>query len=97
MKRVDVIRILAARQNEIRAKFAVRSLALFGSVARDEATPGSDVDFLVEFSRPVGLFEFIGLKQYLESLLASPVDLGTAASLKAPLKERVMRELIHVA
>lgn len=97
MKRDQVIRILGERRREIYENYAVKSLALFGSVARDEARSNSDVDLLVEFSRPVGLFQFIGLKQYLESLLGCPVDLGTVTSLKPYLKESVMREAIHVA
>lgn len=51
----------------------------------------------MEFSRPVGLFQFIDLKLHLESLLGCPVDLGTAGSLKTRLKERVFQEFIHVA
>ncbi|WP_263971259.1 nucleotidyltransferase domain-containing protein [Leptolyngbya sp. PCC 6406] len=45
-------------------EFAVKALFLFGSVARDEATSDSDVDFWVEFTRPVGLFTLLGLKAY---------------------------------
>lgn len=97
MKRDQVIRILSERRSEIYENFQVKSLALFGSVARDEARSDSDVDLLVEFSHPVGLFHFIGLQQYLESLLGNPVDLGTVTSLKPYLKESVMREAIHVA
>jgi uncharacterized protein len=97
MKRDEVIRILTERRNEIHTNYAVKSLALFGSVARDESRPDSDVDLLVEFSHPVGLFQFIGLKQYLESILSCPVDLGTAASLKPLLQENGLQEMIHVA
>jgi predicted nucleotidyltransferase len=97
MNRDDVARILAKRQKELHQVYAVKSLSLFGSVARNEARPESDVDLLVEFTRPVGLFEFIGLQQYLEGLLGCPVDLGTKASLKPSLKEQVLQEMIHVA
>ena len=97
MKRDQVIRILAGRSGELHENYAVKSLALFGSVARDEARNDNDVDLLVEFSHPVGLFQFIGLQQYLEALLGCTVDLGTLASLKAPLKEGVLKEAIHVA
>jgi predicted nucleotidyltransferase len=96
MKRAEVIRILSERHTELHTAYAVKTLALFGSVARDAARPDSDVDLLVEFSHPVGLFEFIGLKQYLESLLNCTVDLGTVASLKPCLKEHVLQEMIHV-
>ena len=97
MNRVDVIFILNKAQKKLHEHYTVKSLALFGSIARNESRPDSDVDLLVEFSQPVGLFQFIGLKQYLESLLGCTVDLGTVASLKPYLKEDVLREMIHVA
>jgi predicted nucleotidyltransferase len=55
MKRDEVIRVLREHRGELREQFGVKSLALFGSVARDEATGTSDVDLLVEFERPIGL------------------------------------------
>jgi uncharacterized protein len=97
MKRAEVLRILHEKRGELAEKYGVKSLALFGSVARDEARPGSDVDLLVEFNRPVGLFAFIGLQQFLESVLNCKVDLGTPRSLKPRLKESVLQEAIHVS
>lgn len=76
-------------------EFAVKALFLFGSVARDEATSDSDVDFLVEFDRPVGLFTLLGLKAYLEELLGCSVDVGTPGSLRPHLRETVLREAIR--
>jgi predicted nucleotidyltransferase len=95
MKRADILAQLHAHQRELDA-YGVKSLALFGSVARDEARPDSDIDLLVEFSRPVGLFTFIALQQYLERLLNCKVDLGTAKSLRPGLRARVLREAVHV-
>jgi predicted nucleotidyltransferase len=66
-------------------------------VARNESTSTSDVDLLVEFSRPVGYFGLFALQDYLENILGCPVDLGTFDSLKPYMRERVMRDLIHVA
>jgi predicted nucleotidyltransferase len=97
MKREEVLSILGARQAELHEQYRVRSLSIFGSVARDETRPGSDVDLLVEFDRPVGLFAFIGLQQFLESLLGCKVGLGTLRSLKPRLKETVLREAIRVS
>ena len=54
MKRDIVIRVLKEKNAELSAQYGVKSLSLFGSVARDEATANSDVDLIVEFSRPVG-------------------------------------------
>ena len=89
--------MLHEKRGELAEKYGVKSLALFGSVARDEARPDSDVDLLVEFDRPVGLFAFIGLQQFLETLLGCKVDLGTPRSLKPRVKERVLQEAINVA
>lgn len=93
MRRNEALAILAAHQQELK-EYGVKSLALFGSVARDEARPDSDVDLLVEFSQPVDLFEFVRLQQYLEAMLGRPVDLGTSDSLKPQLRERVFKEIV---
>jgi predicted nucleotidyltransferase len=96
MKQDVVLQILRQKNAELTKKFGVKSLSLFGSVARNEATSDSDVDLLVEFNRPVGYFGLFALQDYLEKLLGCPVDLGTPNSLKPYMRERVMAEAIHV-
>jgi predicted nucleotidyltransferase len=96
MKQDVVLQILKQQNAELERKFGVKSLLLFGSVARDDATSASDVDLLVEFNRPVGYFGLFALQDYLEKLLGCPVDLGTPDSLRPYIRERVMSELIHV-
>ena len=68
---------------------------VFGSVVRDEARTDSDVDLLVKFDCPVGLFTFVRLKRYLEAILESSVNLGTPDSLKPYLREPVFREAVR--
>jgi hypothetical protein len=97
MKREQVIRILSEQQAELTIRYGVRSLSLFGSVARDEAVPTSDVDLLVEFDRPVGYFGLFALQDHLESLLGCKVDLGTPDSLKPRIRARVLGESVRVA
>ncbi len=75
----------------------VASLALFGSLARDEARAGSDADVLVTFSVPVTFDLFMDLKFFLEDLLGMPVDLGTAQSLRPRIRPAVEAEAIYVA
>jgi predicted nucleotidyltransferase len=96
MKQDVVLQTLKQKNAEITKQFGVKSLLLFGSVARNESTSTSDVDLLVEFNRPVGYFGLFALQDYLEKLLGCPVDLGTPDSLKPYIKERVMGELIRV-
>ena len=97
MKREEVLRILSAEQGDLQKQFGVKSLSLFGSVARDEATEVSDVDLLVEFDRPTGYFGLIALQEHLECLLRCRVDVGTPRSLKPRLRARILGECIHVA
>jgi predicted nucleotidyltransferase len=96
MKRDVVLEILKQKNAELTKQFGVKFLLLFGSVARNEATSASDVDLLVEFSRPVGYFGLFALQDYLEGILGCPVDLGTPGSLKPTIREQVMGEAIHV-
>lgn len=95
MKRDEVLAIVAAHREQLQA-MGVKSLNLFGSVARDEAGSDSDVDFLVEFDRSVGLFEFIEVRLFLEDLLGRSVDMGTLDALREHLREPVLKDVIHV-
>ena len=97
MKREEVLRVLQANRDNLHERFGVRTLSLFGSVARNEATEVSDVDLLVEFDRPVGYFGLIALQEHLEGLLQCKVDVGTFHSLKPRLRQRILGECIHVA
>jgi len=96
MERELALKILRQNQAEINS-YGVKRLALFGSVARGEARPDSDVDLLVEFDRPVGLFGLIALQQRLEELLGCPVDLGTPDSLKSYIRPHVMKDCVYVS
>lgn len=96
MTRDETIRLLRDRQADLSRRYGVRSLALFGSVARDQATIDSDIDLLVEFDRPVGLFELFALQDELETLLGRSVDLGTLGSLKPRIRDRVLAEVVYV-
>ncbi len=75
----------------------VRSLSVFGSVARDQAGPTSDVDFLVEFQTPVSFFELFDLQDLLESLLGCKVDLVTRGGLRPELRDGILAEAVRAA
>jgi predicted nucleotidyltransferase len=94
--REEVKERLAVYAAELR-ELGVRSLELFGSTARNQSRADSDVDLLVEFDRPVGLFHFAKVQQRLESILGRRVDLGTKASLKPRLRDAILHEAVRVA
>jgi predicted nucleotidyltransferase len=96
MRREEALRILAEHRLEIEA-FGVRSVAVFGSVARDEGRPDSDVDVLIEINRPFGYFKFLALEEYLARILGRKVDLFTPDSLRVEIRTAVLKEAIRAA
>jgi len=98
MKTLSEIRYALKKHKEaLRERFGVRRLAVFGSYARGEATPQSDVDILVVFERPIG-WEIVDFHDYLEALLDMKVDLVTPGALKRKprLWQSVQEDLVHV-
>ena len=96
MKRRNILKILAEHRGEIESRFCVASLSIFGSVARNEAAAGSDVDVLVTYEKTPGLFGFVELKEYLEDILQCPVDLVTKNALKKQFRDQILQEALHV-
>ncbi len=97
MTRQEVLDKLEANRSALR-QMGVKSLSLFGSLARDEATNRSDVDLLVEFDRPIGLFQFIKVQHYLQKVLgADRVDLVMLDALHKELRDDILRDVIRAA
>ena len=96
INRVTVLRLLNSCQSDLH-HLGVRRLALFGSMARDEASQGSDVDLLVEFNPPITFDRYMRVKFYLEDLLQCPVDLVFPETLKTRVRPFIERDLIYVA
>lgn len=93
----EIRQILQAHRDILRERYGVQTIALFGSYARGEATPESDVDLLVQLEKPIGL-RFFELWDYLESIVGTRVDLLTPGALrrKPRLQERVQEDLVYV-
>ncbi len=92
----DVQKVLQAHKEELRKKYGVKRIGVFGSYSRGEQRGGSDVGVLIEFERPVGFMDFIRLQEYLESLLGVKVDLVTKGALKRRIRKQVLREVKYV-
>ena len=97
MDRSEILNRLRAKGPEMRKQFGVRSLRLFGSVVRDEATTNSDVDVLADFGGPPTFDQYMDLKFFLEDLLQIKVDLVTESGLRPRLRPRIEEEAIRVA
>ncbi len=95
-RREEILNLLQDNQAELK-RLGAKSLAVFGSVARDEAREDSDVDVLVEFEGPPTFNSYMDIKFFLEDLLGRKVDLGTPDTLKPRIKHHVLQEAIHVA
>ncbi|MDH5459492.1 MAG: nucleotidyltransferase family protein [Candidatus Bathyarchaeota archaeon] len=97
MKKIEQIKKeLTELKPILKGKFKVESIGLFGSYVRGEQKGKSDLDILVEFSEPIGLFEFIELEDFLRRKLGVKVDLVMKESLKNRIKERIIKEAIYL-
>jgi predicted nucleotidyltransferase len=96
MDRSDVLRLLKEHKPTLSERFGVTRLALFGSTARGNAGPGSDVDVLVAFDGPATSARYFGVQFYLEDLLGHPVDLVTEKALREQLRPFIERDAIAV-
>jgi len=89
-----ILNFLKAHKNELQEKYGVRHIGLFGSYARDEATPQSDIDILVDM--PSSFNAFFELKAYLEKHLNKNIDLGMEKKLRSFIREHIKDEVIYV-
>ena len=96
MTRTETLKLLQSHKARLARDFGVIDLALFGSAARDEAGPGSDIDILVAFDGPATSRRYFGVQFYLEDLLGLPVDLVTDKALRPELRPFVEKEAVHV-
>lgn len=97
MSKAELLALLKGQRDILTRQFAVKSLAVFGSAARDAMSAGSDVDVLVEFETAPGFDRYFDLKFFLEELVGRPVDLVTRSGLRAELRARIEGEAVHVA
>jgi predicted nucleotidyltransferase len=97
MNKQVILTQLTGRMEEIRQRFSVRRLSVFGSVVRGEAGEGSDVDVLVVFDRKATFDLFMDLKFYLEELLGTGVDLVTDKALRPQIRRTIEKEMVDVA
>ena len=87
---------LRLQKTRLQREYNVQRIGVFGSFARGDQTPTSDIDILVELDPVIGLFQFVGLEHRLEELLGRDVDLVTPRALKLTMKDAVLRQVVYV-
>ena len=91
----SIKQILIQLKPELMEKYFVNTIGLFGSIVRDDFTEKSDIDIILDFSKPIGI-EFIDLADYIESKLNKKVDLVSRNGVKAKYFHQIEPEIIYV-
>ena len=92
----EVRRIIERHRGELRERYGVKEIGIFGSFVRGEEREDSDIDILVEFEKPIGFFKFLELEEYLSNLIGRKVDLVSKKALKPRIGKHILREVIYV-
>jgi len=87
---------LGKAKNYLGEKYRLSKIGVFGSYARGDEKPGSDIDILVEFSSTPDLFEFFEIEEYLERVLDRKIDLVREKAIKKQMKDEIMKEVVFL-
>jgi uncharacterized protein len=93
--RDEILVLLRSLQSDLTSRYKVRRIGIFGSIARIESRPDSDIDILVDFNPGADLFDFIELSEYLEEKIGRHVDLATPRALRPEIRESVFRDVVY--
>ena len=96
MGKREIVDIIKSTKPEIEDRYGVERLGLFGSCVREQQRRKSDIDILVTFNRDIDLFDFLDLREYLESRLHAKVDLVMESALKPAIGKRILAEVEYV-
>ena len=95
INKTQAIGRISSEKTFLEDKFFVKEIGIFGSVVRGEQHPDSDIDILVDFKNPIGIFDFIRLEDHLSKLLGSKVDLVTKTGLKSVIKNEILSQTVY--
>ena len=96
LSKKTVLDILEAEFPYLRREYQVRKIGIFGSYAREEQTETSDIDLLVEFSKPISFFTLFELEDYLTNKLGVKAEIVTPGALKELIAPIIMKDIINV-
>jgi len=97
MRKIDVIKkIISEHRKELESKYNVKEIGIFGSYVRAQNSKNSDLDVLVEFSKPIGMFKFLELEEYIQNITGIKIDLVSKKALKPRIGQNILKELIKI-
>lgn len=92
----DLKKIIEEHKPALEQKYKVKRIAIFGSYVRKEQKEESDVDILVEFTKPVSLLHIVSLENYLSDILAVKVDVVPKKNIRKELKDMILKEAVPI-
>jgi len=93
---VNIKQILEENKDRLRNEYNVKEIGIFGSYVRNEQKENSDLDILVDFEKPIGLFKFMELEEYLCNLLNIKIDLVSRKALKPFIGKYILEEVVYL-
>ena len=92
----DIKEAISQHKNFVEEEFKVKEIGVFGSFVRDQQKKTSDVDILVEFKEPIGLFRFMDLEEYLNKIVGRKIDLVSKKALKPFIGKQILKEVKYI-
>jgi predicted nucleotidyltransferase len=92
----EIRKVLAGHRQELKDKYKVKNIGIFGSYVRGEHRAKSDLDVLVEYDNPVSLLQIVALENHLTALLGVKVDLVPRRNIRKELKKSILKEMVLV-
>jgi hypothetical protein len=92
----EIKQVLAQNKEQLLRDYKVKEIGIFGSYVRSEQKKNSDLDILVEFEEPIGLFKFMDLEEYLKNLLGIKIDLVSKKALKPYIGKYILDEVVYI-
>ena len=95
-KKEEIISVLKEKRSDLIQTYHITRIGIFGSVIRDEASLGSDIDILVDFNDDASLIDHSGLKIYLERIFDGPVDVVPERAIRAELRAPILSDVVYI-
>ncbi|MFQ6128534.1 MAG: nucleotidyltransferase family protein [Thermoplasmata archaeon] len=92
----EITEVLRNHEKELKKRYSIKEIGVFGSYLRGDAKEESDLDVLVEFEKPIGFFKFLELEEHLSDLIGIKVDLVSKKALKPHIGQRILEEVAMI-